>query len=208
MRQLTTTVYQYSELTDEAKSRAREWYRTLSQDDSFWHESVIEDAQRLGEMLGITFDTRQGSTRDPTIYFSGFWSQGDGACFDGTYQYRAGNVAAIVKEAPQDEELHRIARELAKAQRRYFYRLTATVSRVHGAGNYSHENTRAIDVENGYGNVIAKDDAEALREALRDFMRWIYRRLEAEYEYVNSDEQVAESIECNEHEFNEDGSAA
>jgi hypothetical protein len=38
-------------------------------------------------------------------------------------------------------------------------------------------------------------------------MRWIYKSLEREYNYLTSDEAVAESLDANEYdfEFNEDG---
>ena len=44
-----------------------------------------------------------------------------------------------------------------------------------------------------------------LTEAARDFMRWIYRQLEAAYEWENAVEQVDDSIRANEYEFTEDG---
>lgn len=39
----------------------------------------------------------------------------------------------------------------------------------------------------------------------RTFADWIYRQLESEYEHVNSDESVAETIRANEYEFTADG---
>ena len=45
-------------------------------------------------------------------------------------------------------------------------------------------------------------------EAARDCMRWIYHRLEKEYDWQNADEQVAENIEANEYEFTEEGEIA
>ena len=48
----------------------------------------------------------------------------------------------------------------------------------------------------------AEDEVQTL---LRDFADWIYARLEEEYEYRTSDEQVEESIRANEYEFDEDG---
>ena len=47
-----------------------------------------------------------------------------------------------------------------------------------------------------------------ITQLMRDFADWIYRQLEAEYEYQNSDEQVIESIRCNEYEFDEQGERA
>jgi hypothetical protein len=46
---------------------------------------------------------------------------------------------------------------------------------------------------------------EELAEALRAFMKWIYRQLEREYDYLTSDEAIAESIIANEYEFTEEG---
>lgn len=37
-------------------------------------------------------------------------------------------------------------------------------------------------------------------------MRWIYKKLEQEHDYLLSDECVEENIKCNEVEFTEDGS--
>jgi hypothetical protein len=44
-----------------------------------------------------------------------------------------------------------------------------------------------------------------VRNALHSLMDWLYRTLEKEYEYHNSDEQIEESIRINEYEFDEDG---
>ena len=49
---------------------------------------------------------------------------------------------------------------------------------------------------------------DELEELLRDFMQWIYRQLEAEYEYQTSDEAIAENFTANETEFDADGNLA
>jgi hypothetical protein len=46
---------------------------------------------------------------------------------------------------------------------------------------------------------------ETAKEALRDLMQWLYDSLEREYDTTQADEQVDESIRCNEYEFDEDG---
>lgn len=214
------TVYQFDELSDRAKERARDWFRQLAA-ESFTDDtdSVIEDAARMADLLGINLRTRTvklmggGTRQEPQVYWSGFSSQGDGACFEGDYHYRKGSAAAISAEAPatdregkeqkQNAELNRIARELADLQRKYFYQLSASVRHT---GRYSHEHSTEIEVYDRSGNELANEtDAEAVRDLLRDFMRWIYRQLEAEYEYRLSDECVDESIKANEYEFDEDG---
>lgn len=211
MRQQTIDLFQFDELDEDAKERARDWYREGALLDD-WYESVYEDAARIMEVLGIRSQKpvklMSGGTRyDPCIWFSGFSSQGDGACFEGSYSYAKGSRKAIREYAPQDTELHRIADTLADTQRRYFYRLSANVDH---SGHYYHEGCTRIDVSydgDDYRDIDGDDD-DAIQEALRDFMRWIYRALEREHDYLMSDESVDESIRANEYEFDEDGNRA
>lgn len=45
--EITITVYTYNELSDDAKQRARDWYRRISEFDEWW-ESTYEDAKATG----------------------------------------------------------------------------------------------------------------------------------------------------------------
>ena len=49
------------------------------------------------------------------------------------------------------------------------------------------------------------DAEDTVTQCLRDFADWIYSQLEKAYDWENSDEQIAETILCNEYEFTEDG---
>lgn len=196
MRVLETKVYTFDELSDDAKEKAREWYRSWAFEDNFWSENVIENAKEIAKILGIQIDD---------IYWSGFWSQGDGACFVGRYSYAKGAIKAIKALAPQDETLHAIARNFQEAQRPNFYRLSAVITH-NGQYYHSHSMTIRVDVDD-YANV--SDESEnAVKDALRDFADWIYRQLEAEYEYQDADARVDESIVVNEYEFDEYGNCA
>lgn len=80
MRVQETKVYQFDELGERAKERAREWYRQVAFDDSRWSESVIEDSTRIAAILGIDISTRTaqlmgGSTRQKTTIY---WDLGNG----------------------------------------------------------------------------------------------------------------------------------
>lgn len=209
MKTRQITAYHFDNLSDTAKECARDWYRQSSYGDTFWSENVIEDAANVADLLGINLRTRaaklmNGSTRmEPAIYWSGFSSQGDGACFEGNYSYRKGASKAIRDFAPQDTELHAIADELQAIQRRHFYRLDAVVRHT---GHYSHAHSTTIEVfdrEDNYRDIGDAD--ERIADALRDFMHWIYRLLEKEWDYQNADEQVDENIRANEYEFDENG---
>lgn len=209
MRTIETALFKFDELSDSAKEKAREWFRAGALDFDWW-DAVYDDAANIADKIGIDLRQRQaklmggGTRNEPSIFFSGFSSQGDGACFEGEYRYRKGSAKNVKSYAPQDAELHRIASELADIQRRHLYGITATVKHV---GRYSHENSTEIDVDFGAMEYNA-ETADAVAELLRDFMRWIYRQLEREYEWRMSDECVDDDIENNEYEFTEDGSYA
>ena len=195
-RQACKTVYQFNELSDEAKDKAIENYRQDGFDYEWW-DFIFEDAKRMGALMGITVDN---------IYFSGFSSQGDGACFEGSYEYVKGSVKAIRDETgDSDKDLTAIAKGLQAEQRRNFYGLSASVKQ---RGHYNHEFCTEIDVQDNRDNApwqISDEVEEAIKDLLRDFMRWIYRSLSREWDYMNSDEQITEMIEANEYEFLENG---
>lgn len=192
MRQEEINIYTFEELTNEAKEAARNWYREVSSSDTFWSEYVINDAKSIAALMGIDIDQ---------VYWSGFWSQGDGASFTGSYTYKKGAVKAVKSYAPQDQGLHRIAQELQDIQRPNFYRLMASISQ---RGHYQHENTMYVSVDRD-GDYASDETTDQLLDIFRQYAQWIYSRLEAEYEYQNSDEVIDEALIANEYEFTTDG---
>jgi hypothetical protein len=195
MKTKTIQLFEFDELSDAAKEKAREWYREGNLDYKWW-DSTFDDAKAAGKYIGIDVDD---------IRFSGFWSQGDGASFAGSYEYRKGGEKALKADFATDKALHAIAKGLTAVQRRYFYQLGARVTFTSWP-HYCHERCTSIDVwdKRGFDTDLA-DAEETVSELLRDFMRWIYRRLEAEYEWLQADEQVDESIRCNGYTFDEAG---
>lgn len=204
-RVIETPVYYFDQLSDAAKERARDWYRECSKTDHWW-DSVYEDAERVANCLGIEIDSRKGS-KDLCIYFSGFCSQGDGACFEGRYRYRKGWLEELTAYAPpspeRNQELHRIGHALQEVQARYFYKLEATAKH---SGHYYHSGCTNIDVTHADDQYRDIGDAEdTVAQLLRDFMDWIYDGLEKESEWLDSEENVDECIVANEYEFDVNG---
>jgi hypothetical protein len=182
----------FSDLSNNARMYAIEKEQEYTPDYNWW-DGVYEDAKMIGEILGIEVDN---------IYFSGFYSQGDGACFEGTYKYRKEAVKEIKSHAPLDKELHLIAQRLQNEQKRNFYQLYTTIKHQ---GHYSHEFCTIINTERLDGKYIITDVEEEIADILRDFMRYIYRSLEKEYDYLHSFEVARENILMNDYEFNEEG---
>jgi hypothetical protein len=185
-------IFKFVELSDSAKEKAREWYRNASAHDD-WYDFVIDDCKTIAALIGWQIES---------IGYSGFWSQGDGAHFTGRIGYAKGCYKSVIAYAPNDQELARIAYEWQALQRVHFYKLSAEVSH---RGHYQHENCTSFEVykDDEYTDAAIE---ESVKEIARDYMRWIYARLESEYNYLNSDEQVDESITANEYEFEENGS--
>ena len=207
-RTVESTVYRFDELSDTAKERARDWWRNCAEGDD-WYDSIYEDASSIAKILGIEFDQKPvklmgGATRyNPCIWFSGFCSQGDGACFESRYSYAKGAKKAIREYASQDETLHRIADDLQDIQRRNFYRLEA---KTRHSGRYYHSGCMNVEVFNKEsGNEICGDSEKDLTTILRRFADWIYKQLVVAYDYYYSDENVDESMRLNEYEFTEEG---
>jgi len=162
MKTVKVKVYEYDELTKEAQEKVLEKLWDLNVDYDWW-ECVYEDATIIGKLMGIDISK---------IYFSGFSSQGDGACFEGTYQYQKGSVKSLTEYAPQDKKLHRIVTALSQLQKRNFYKLNAHIKH---SGYYYHKYCTDIDIEDeqGYELGITAEDRAELEKLLRDFMDWI-----------------------------------
>lgn len=213
MRTMTIekTVFAFDELSDDAKAKARYWWRECEAME-FSGFAGYDYFMECAERLGIEFRMHHvplmggGLRADPVIYWSGFSSQSDGACFEGTYRYRKGAAKLIRQHAPKDETLHRIADDLQRAQARAFYSLSASMRH---RGHYYHSGCMFIDVEDSrdpYRDIGSAEDD--IQQAMRDFADWIYRQIEREYEWRMSDENVDEAIRANGYEFNEYGDIA
>ncbi len=206
---IATSVYRFDELPEAAKSEARSWYREGGFDYA-WYDAVYEDFQHIAEILGIHLKTRTtrlvgGRTREnPCIWFSGFWSQSDGAAWEGVYSYRKSAAAELRAYAPKDKTLHRIAESLQAAQRQNFYQLRAEVTH---RGNYYHAFTMAVSASRDSAAAVKiVGDAESIvTDVLRDLANWLYRQLKQEYDYLTSDEAVNETLIANGFTFTDEG---
>ena len=202
---ICTPVYQFPELSDAAKEKARSWYRELGPYDDWW-DAVHDDFERICVILGVRLKTTPvrlmggGTRQKPCIWFSGFWSQGDGASWEGYWAHAKGAAKLIRNYAPLDTTLHGIADRLQAIQRRNFYQLSAEATH---RGRYSHEYTMSVDVTRDSPTWQAPTEGaeETVTEALRDLARWLYRQLEAEYDHLTSDDATEEGIIVNEYTF-------
>lgn len=215
-RTMEVQVYQFDELSDTAKDKARDWYRGCTGQDFGAFGELFEPAETAAALLGIDFATNtvqlsNGKTRqEPDIRWSGFSSQGDGASFVGSYTFKKDCAETIRQEFGTDATLAKIADELTAFHCRY---VLAHGSRewegqITQDGRYYHKRTMDATVTDENGDELDADVCSEFLEIMRDFAQWIYDGLEREYDYCMSDENAEDNIQANEYEFTEEGERA
>ena len=194
MRIIETPVYKFSELSDEAKEKAIEHCRQINVEDTDWYEFVYEGWYALLKSYGFT---------DAKIYFSGFFSQGDGACFDARIDIKKAFKKYTLKSLLTGNKVKH-ARAIANYIDSYCSARIITVNY-----HYNHERTRriesSIDRDLPRLNVAVEKFFDWMEEKRLELCRKIYKSLEENYNYLTSDEVVIEAIEANEYEFTSEG---
>ena len=170
---VTIQVFQYDELSDAAKARAREWWAEGERQTWEWND--YEDAITIFGMLGF-------ETNRERIRYSGFGCQGDGANFTGDWKAERIDVAALKEYAPLDEKLHELADQL-EAFRVEHPQAHAELAQDRSC-RYPHEYSVDVDV-GGFGkgdeevpDTVAEEHGNTLTEIARFFMFWLYRVIE------------------------------
>jgi hypothetical protein len=204
-------VYTWDTLPDSVRDKVR---ITLAPDGD-WYDTVIDDHKEQAKEKG--FDIHSTT-------FSGFWSQGDGASWNGSVVL----AKYLATHAPHEPDTkHMILLALANSG----LLCNAAVHRSRHS-HYAHSGNMTCDtIETfllGDGEEITHDcifkgaDASALlesvggEEALTELAAQIqkdvradadalYKALEAEYEDQSSDEYLRALCAMNEYRFNEDG---
>jgi hypothetical protein len=195
MRIMETRVYPFNELSDSAKKYAIGKNQDINTNFE-WYDFTIEQATEMMEFLGFS---------NVKISFSGFRSQGDGACFTGEYRYNPEWEKEFGDSGYIDKEFMGYGQELHDVQAKFAFDLCTTVA--NNGSRYCHENSVSVSTflnETPYVDIDI--DAESSMEAIcKDIMREIYRRLGEEYDYLVSNDTIIETIEASGYEFTEQG---
>lgn len=201
MKQVVVTYegYTFDELDETAKNRVRSWYAANLWED--WYECVIQDM--IDDLAPFGLDV---AYKD--VSFSGFWSQGDGACF--SVSVGTNDVIKYLKETKQSKKYWQLYINLlrdnvdlcfdVKGNDRWGYSMSL--------GNFDFTPYgKAFDNDSIYNKIYtaAENLAADVLEFCQDKASDLYRDLETEYEYLTSDEQIKESAEANEWLFKKSG---
>ena len=185
------TIYRFTSMDDidtDIFTKAKEENIDINTEYSDWYDYIDEDLHRILGLLGYS---------NIESYFSGFYSQGDGASFEADWTREKYLTKKIKDYAPKDEELHQIA----KALMQYPVGTIGSVDRTI-LTRYYHSNTMTAELDY---ETNEKYDGEILEQCSRDLANWYYKFLEEGHDYLQSDESILETFIVNEYEFNEDG---
>lgn len=191
----------FDALPESIKARILEKYRYWHVEHTDWWDGVYE---------GFTMDMRDLGIRVDDMYFTGFWSQGDGACFDG----RVDDWELFLKSVGYD------CPALIKLATDYWHFRCEHRGRYNSV-SYDVDTPMPDDVEDKnfagwhcpYGDDLDdirvatwmtllcqhtdKDFEQEFRDAFQSHMDDLYDRLESEYEHLTSDEVILDSLDAN-----------
>lgn len=199
MRTLTIekTVYNLNDVKNnkDLLDKVLEKYRDINVEHNEWYDNVYYDFKsNEGEAANKGFEVDR-------IYFSGFWSQGDGAMFEG----KLVDINKII----DNSGINKRVIDLIKKGHINIY-----ASFKH-YGHYYHEKSYTnsfdydfnLDYISNLSNISSELDSleTYICDIYEDMCRDLYGTLEKEYYYLTSDEVILETLECNEYEFDENG---
>ena len=208
MQTITKTyqTYRFEELDDKAKEQVLESYRTDEwYPGDWWHEAAVEDFVEDRTKEGWDLETKD-------VHFSGFWSQGDGASFDGEV-----TCETWIKFHKLEAKFPTIMKVLHNT-----HPLTAKIYTNHFGTYYCHSNTRYLEIEEDgqldehiYGwddeakeqAIMEKWNEEVMRlegileDNREELSQQLYSKLEKQYDYYMTDEAIKEDIMSNDNMF-------
>ena len=183
MRILETKVYTFEELSEEAKQKAIENYRYLEVELFEWYFPIYDMFKdTYSDLFDIT-----------NIYFSGFYSQGDGAMFE--YD---GIKDKLIDEFIAQLQLTPLRKKLVK-EAIYFSGSGKHSGHYHNERSCSH--SFCVDsqyaLERYHKNIqrfidnIAIDFEAYVEERYIELSQQLYQWLKDEYEYLTNPEEEA-----------------
>jgi hypothetical protein len=184
-------------VTSSQRASLIEKHRDINIHHDWWDCTYADFAEDM-KVVGIHVDS---------VYFSGFWSQGDGACFVGSLD----NALTYLDHHHQDQfpmvrkllelggGVYVRCRHSGRHWHQYCTEFSTEADPFHNCVESRSELQDAV-VEQ-WQDLLDKemsDFEEAVIDQWRTYMADLYHRLEEEYDHLTSDDAVWESIVANE----------
>lgn len=189
-----TKVYSFNELTEEAQERAAFQHGMAMVEDCWWYESIFEYYQEELAKIGFL---------NAKIHFS-IGGQGSGACFDAGV-----DASLLLQTAILCATTYMDANDLILAQALYEHGVLDITVVGTNCGNYSHEHTRRIDIDDrtlmGMPDDVFSTIEQTLDDIRVDMCHRIYKAVDAERDYLFSINNCRDTSEASGYEYYESG---
>jgi hypothetical protein len=211
METIKLNLYGFDELSKTAKQKALTAYHELNIDFNWW-DGEYDDFIEICAYLGI-------AVKKESIKFEGFYSQGDGSGFSATVDFIQLNKGIITQAwkvyAPKLEfdftEIGIDRRVIALVESGVLEHEPKIISRSRNYGVVVDLGIYAVNERERSHDLVFEelDNLETwLRKIAETLNKRLYRSLETQYEYLTSDDAIAEGILANEYFFTADGKSA
>jgi hypothetical protein len=199
-----TPIERFKSLPKRQQDEILDKYRDFNTEHTEWWDCVYDDFKH--DMSGIGIDVER-------MYFSGFSSQGDGACFDGRVYSWGDFLPSIYRADPALISLAEQAWSFRVQHRGHYYHenCTSFTSDMASPSDYCYsekdefvqayspykteiQDAVFLTILQGYDYDKLHDEFE---EEFKSHMRALYNRLEVEYDAQTSDESVLEALNAN-----------
>ena len=190
MKSITINGYTADELQGKALGQVLENFRDINVTDD-WYQPIVEGFKEKMETYGIECE----------VQFTGFYSQGDGACF----------ISQTVDTDLLIRKLHEEGCIIPEDCLLYSKDISVSVEKVHAAyaHRYCHENTVNACVYNDSEHIVSDHDCNGLEttitEWVRENCRQLYADLEKYYDSLTDDEAILAELVERDYYFTEHG---
>jgi hypothetical protein len=210
MKKITITLYRFEELPQATQKQVTEKLSHINANYSFWYEHSYDHFKNLCALLGITVEPR-------SIHFRGFYSQGDSSSFRADVDLvklveavKSRSWTELMPESELEVQAPDISPSLYSLIKKESIDISANIHSLStGIGitagiNWNYESFKNLfNIETAFSYLEKWFQKTA--ETLNDYL---YKTLQTEYEYVTSEQSVAETIMANEYVFTADGELA
>ncbi len=172
MKTISVNIYPFAELNVEAKKKVLKTFESINVEYNEWYQDEIE------LMKNQLFDH---GFIDAEIFFSGFDSQGDGACFT----CKRVDLSKMLLQKYKDLPLKLYIKHV---------------------GRYNHEHSAETTPDhNSWLEDIELECCQAVEKYRVELCKKIYSSLRRTYYELLTDKAIIETIEANEYTFMADG---
>lgn len=205
MRTIRTKVYNFNELSEPAKQKAINWYRSAN-DDSYYYDDIISSAKAIVDLFGLKTgrsytDIRTGHMDDNILELSGLR----------LYKYIVNNyynnlfTPKYIKTIDRELKCKQFICKVHTGVKGKFTQLFSKLTMVNDGCPLTGVCSDYDILQPVYDFLKKPDKSTTFEDLIKDIEHEISKTFRDTEEWVNSDEFIKDELINNEYEFTKDG---